>query len=165
MWLKPIEDEPVALGEVPIAATVEEERLRVPQGRGDRDVQLVRDVQGSEPDLVQPGLAQLSERVEVRNLEGARVSPLMLEADRVCLGHEIPEERVGFITLVLVSVSWSADGDEVPPSHPVQLAVRHPVGLHELPELDEQLSGEGLVAAECLRLGNEVQKALGVGSR
>ena len=54
---------------------------------------------------------------------------------------------------------------EAPLPYAVQLAVRHPVGLDELPELDEQLPGKGLVAAEGLRLGDEVQQAFGVGSR
>lgn len=165
MWLKTIEYEPVTLGEVPVAGTVEEERLRVPKGGGNRDVQFVRDVQGTEPDLVQPGLVQLSARVEVRDLQCAAVSPLVLEADRVCLDHEVPEERVGFITLAVVLVSWSTDMVEVPLPNPVQLAVRHPVGLDELPELDEQIPGKGLVPAEVLRLGDEVQQAFGIGSR
>ena len=125
----------------------------------------MRDAQGTEPDVVQSCSAKLSERVEVRDLQGTRVSKLVSEADRVCLDDEVPEERVGFITLAVVLISRSTDLVEVPLPDSVQLVVRHPVGLHELPELGEQLPREGLIAAERLRLGNEVQQSLGVGSR
>jgi hypothetical protein len=60
VWLEPIEDEPVALGEVPPARAIEQERLGVPERRGDRDVELVLDAFGLEPELVQARVVQLS---------------------------------------------------------------------------------------------------------
>ena len=77
------------------------------------------------------------------------------------LHHEVPEERVSSITLVLVLVSWSTDMVGSPPHGPAHDT--YPIGLDELSELDEQLR-EGLVVAQSFRFGHEVQQALGVGS-
>ncbi len=69
MRLELIEDEPIALGEVAAAAAVEEERLRVPEGRRNRDVELVLDAAGPEPDVVEPCPMEFSGREEVRQLQ------------------------------------------------------------------------------------------------
>ena len=165
VWLKTIEDEPVTLGEVPVARAVEEERrLGVPQGGGDRDIQFVRDLQGTEPDVVQPCLVQLSERCRsprasvraclpagVGGTPGAPPSRSPRRASQ--FHHSRPRPRL----LVDRHGGGSA-------SNAVPLAVRHPIGLDELSELDEQLPREGLVVAESFRFGHEVQQALGVGS-
>jgi hypothetical protein len=161
--LEAVEDEPVAFGEIPPAATVEQERLRVPEGGRNRDVELVLATEGPEPDVVEPRLVQLAGREEVRELERADEPLLMTEAHRVRLDDEVPEQRPRLIAAVIF-VPRSGDGQEMPPPHAVQLAVGDPVRMDELPELGKQLPREWLVSAEALCLGDEPQQVLRVAS-
>ncbi len=54
MRLQEVEDEPISLREVAaLASTVEQERLRMPKGRGNRNIELVLNAHRSEPELVE----------------------------------------------------------------------------------------------------------------
>ncbi len=75
------------------------------------------------------------------------------------VADEVPEDRVVALVVVLTRPS---DVQESTSSHPVQLAVRDPIRMDELSELDQQFLGEGLVATEALRLADESQQALRV---
>ena len=77
MRLQQIEDEPVALGEVAAAAATEEKRLRVPERRGNRHLELVLDVSRCEEAVVDPGPVQLALGQEVGELDCAEVTLLL----------------------------------------------------------------------------------------
>ena len=73
-----VREEPVALSEVAAAAAIEEEHLRVPERRGNRDLEQVLDVLGCEPGVVDPGSVQLTPGQEVGELDCAEVSLLLV---------------------------------------------------------------------------------------
>src|SRR5262249_62362642 len=82
--LQEVEHEPVALGEVGRAGrTVEEKRLRVPERRWKRDVQLVLYAHRPEPQRVDPASTQTAERDEVGQLVGVEHSGAVDSADRM----------------------------------------------------------------------------------
>ena len=157
--LEQVEHEPVALPERALGP-VEAERLEVGRRRGDVDLDLVLETVVTEHDIAVPSSVQFASRLEVRELEGAEVALRAAQSDR---SPQIEDAR--FLDVVQLVVTRSEDVDQVSPRHTVVLLVEDPVGLDEPPQLDEQLTREGVVAAEALGLADEAEQPLRVTSR
>src|SRR5512132_2772143 len=95
MRLEQIENEPVALGEVPAAApAIEEKRLRMPKRRWNRHLELLLDVEGGEPEVVRPSPVQLALGQEGVELDSADVPLLLAYAERMLLQEKAPDRLV-----------------------------------------------------------------------
>jgi hypothetical protein len=154
--LERLEDVPVAFGEVPPGAAVEQERLRVPRRRGNGDVELVLDSVRPEPHGVDVRAVQLRERHEVGKLERAELPGVVTSADRM-LGGDFPVRHIGPVGVV---VFRNADRQAETLPDPVLLAVRHPVGRDQLPQLHEHVLRERLVTADFGGVGDEAKHVL-----
>ena len=86
-----------------------------------------------------------------------------MAADGV-LCHELPSFVVDLgAVVVLVTRAWHVD--EYSSSNVVHLRVGDPIGFDEPAELDQDLTREGLIAADAFRLGDKAEQPLRVAGR
>ncbi len=163
MGRQELEDEPVSLREVATLHPVEHERLRVPRRRGETDFELVRDSPPCEVLRVEAVSTQFALCDHIRKPQWAETSvPSPALTDRV-LTHQLPVPVVEVVEVVIL-VARPRQVHQGAPVDVVHLRVGDPVRLDQPTELDQEILGEGFVAADGSGLGDEAEQPLGVAS-
>ena len=107
---------------------------------------------------------QLTPGDDVRQSQGNETPTLSPAAADGVLSHELPTFVVDLGALVvLVARAWHVG--EHTSSDMVYLRIADPIGLDDPAELDQDVTCEGLIAADAFRLGDEAEQPLRVAGR
>ena len=138
MWLQEVEDEPVTLGEISLPSAVEEEGLRVPQRRRNRDAHLVLDLVRAKPNVVEAA-PFVRRREEVEKLQGTEVSALMLHAYGAVIDPNLPEHALVDDVGGVIERRRSGRCSEGALADVIELGVGDPVGFDRSVQLNEEV--------------------------